>query len=127
MLPSTFLEINLNNLINLFVSFCLRTGSGKTSLCASLQKKKARFAKDLDLEETKFMARYVIQLSALSGDELLDKIDNPHLKLPPCIHISGTNGKGSTLNFIKSIMLESNYKIHAYISPHLEKINERYI
>ena len=68
-----------------------------------------------------------IDLSLSRINKLLTNLGNPHLKLPPCIHIAGTNGKGSTLNLIKSIMLESNYKVHAYISPHLEKINERFI
>ena len=36
---------------------------------------------------------------------LLKKLDNPHLKLPPTIHIAGTNGKGSTLSFIQHILI----------------------
>ena len=40
---------------------------------------------------------------------LLIKLDNPHLKLPQVIHIAGTNGKGSTLSFIKQILIEHNY------------------
>jgi len=57
---------------------------------------------------------------------LLKRLGNPHLNLPPCIHIAGTNGKGSTLSFIQNILIESNYKVHAYTSPHLSKINERF-
>ena len=58
---------------------------------------------------------------------LLIKLDNPHLKLPQVIHIAGTNGKGSTLSFIKQILIEHNYKVHCYISPHLESIEERFV
>ena len=58
---------------------------------------------------------------------LLKKLDNPHLKLPPTIHIAGTNGKGSTLSFINHILKENNYKVHCYISPHLESFEERII
>ena len=58
---------------------------------------------------------------------LLKKLDNPHLKLPPTIHIAGTNGKGSTLSFIKQILIEHNYKVNCYVSPHLESIQERFI
>ena len=59
--------------------------------------------------------------------KLLNKLNNPHLKLPQVIHIAGTNGKGSTLIFIKQILIEHNYKVHCYISPHLESIEERFI
>ena len=59
--------------------------------------------------------------------ELLQKIDNPHLKLPPIIHIAGTNGKGSTLSYLRHIMMENKFLVHAYISPHLKSFNERII
>lgn len=59
--------------------------------------------------------------------KLLERLDNPHLKLPPTIHIAGTNGKGSTLAFLRSILQESNLKIHSYTSPHLVNFNERII
>ena len=58
---------------------------------------------------------------------LLNKLNNPHLNLPTTIHIAGTNGKGSTLSYIRDILIENNYNIHAYISPHLERFNERII
>ena len=58
---------------------------------------------------------------------LLKKLNNPHLKLPPTIHIAGTNGKGSTLSFIHHILKENSYKVHCYISPHLESFEERII
>ena len=59
--------------------------------------------------------------------KLLKKLQDPHLKLPNVIHIAGTNGKGSTLNFIRQILIEHNFKVHCYISPHLESIEERFI
>ncbi|MBI28530.1 MAG: bifunctional folylpolyglutamate synthase/dihydrofolate synthase [Pelagibacteraceae bacterium] len=67
-----------------------------------------------------------IDLSLVRINRLLYDLGNPHLNLPPCIHIAGTNGKGSILSFIKNIMISSNYKVHAYTSPHLENINERF-
>ena len=67
-----------------------------------------------------------IDLSLDRINLLLNKLDNPHSQLPPCIHIAGTNGKGSTLSLIKHIMIESGYIVHTYTSPHLEKINERF-
>ena len=45
---------------------------------------------------------------------LLKKLNNPQLKLPPTIHIAGTNGKGSTLSFIHHILKENNYKVYHY-------------
>ena len=68
-----------------------------------------------------------IDLSLDRMRNLLNKIDNPHLKLPPIIHIAGTNGKGSTLSYIKNILIENNYVTHFYSSPHLESIEERFI
>ena len=58
---------------------------------------------------------------------LLARLDNPHLKLPPTIHIAGTNGKGSTLAFLQAIFQDANYKVHKYTSPHLLRFNERII
>ena len=57
--------------------------------------------------------------------ELLDKLENPHQKIPPAIHIAGTNGKGSTLSFIKAGLEASGKTVHTYTSPHLVKFNER--
>lgn len=58
---------------------------------------------------------------------LLERLENPHLKIPPTIHIAGTNGKGSTLSFLKAILEESNLKVHTYTSPHLVNFNERIV
>ncbi len=57
--------------------------------------------------------------------DLLSRLENPHLKMPPTIHIAGTNGKGSTLSFLKTIFEESGLKVHSYTSPHLVYFNER--
>lgn len=59
--------------------------------------------------------------------ELLARLDNPHLKLPPTIHVAGTNGKGSVIAFLKAILEENKYKVHIYTSPHLVNFNERII
>ncbi len=56
---------------------------------------------------------------------VLAKIKNPHLSLPPVIHVSGTNGKGSTTSLIAKIFSEAGYKTHIYTSPHLHACNER--
>ncbi len=59
--------------------------------------------------------------------QLLERLDNPHKKLPPTIHIAGTNGKGSTLAYLESIFQEAEYRVHKYTSPHLVNFNERII
>ncbi len=59
--------------------------------------------------------------------EALEKMENPHLKLPPAIHIAGTNGKGSTLAFLLAILEAAGYKCHVYTSPHLVEFNERIV
>ncbi len=66
-----------------------------------------------------------IDLSLNRLEYLLEKLGNPHKNLPLTIHIAGTNGKGSTLSFIKNILQNNNYSVHTYTSPHLEKFSER--
>jgi dihydrofolate synthase/folylpolyglutamate synthase len=58
---------------------------------------------------------------------LLARLGNPHLKLPPVIHIAGTNGKGSTLAFLRSILENAGLRVHVYTSPHLIEFNERIV
>ncbi len=55
----------------------------------------------------------------------LQKLDNPHLKLPPVIHAAGTNGKGSTLAALRNMLEASGKKVHVYTSPHLVHPTER--
>jgi len=56
---------------------------------------------------------------------VLEKLGNPQHKLPPAIHVAGTNGKGSTIAFIRAMCEAGGLKVHAYNSPHLVKFNER--
>ena len=55
---------------------------------------------------------------------ILRLLDNPHEKVP-FVHIAGSNGKGSTANYLKEILTLSNVKVGAFISPHFERVNER--
>lgn len=57
---------------------------------------------------------------------LLEKLGNPQEKLPPVIHVAGTNGKGSTLAFTRAILEAQGYKVHVHTSPHLVNWHERY-
>ena len=56
---------------------------------------------------------------------LLDALDDPQKHLPPVIHIAGTNGKGSTLAMLMSILEENGAQVHSYTSPHLVNFHER--
>ncbi|MFN3700665.1 MAG: bifunctional folylpolyglutamate synthase/dihydrofolate synthase [Alphaproteobacteria bacterium] len=59
--------------------------------------------------------------------KLLEAFGNPHLHLPPVFHVAGTNGKGSTIAFLKAILEAAGYSVHAYTSPHLYQFNERIV
>lgn len=67
----------------------------------------------------------VIDLSLDRLYGLLTKLGNPHLRLPPVIHIAGTNGKGSTQAMLGAILRAEGYRVDSYISPHLVRFNER--
>lgn len=57
-------------------------------------------------------------------EKILELLGNPHKKLK-CIHIAGTNGKGSTTAMLSEILKEAGYKVGMYISPYLEDFEER--
>jgi dihydrofolate synthase/folylpolyglutamate synthase len=58
---------------------------------------------------------------------LLEKLGNPHLQCPPTIHVAGTNGKGSTIAFLRAILEADGKSVHTYTSPHLIEFNERIV
>ena len=55
---------------------------------------------------------------------LLAQLDHPERQLPPVIHVAGTNGKGSTIAYLRAILEAANLRVHAYTSPSLVRINE---
>ena len=57
---------------------------------------------------------------------LLAALDHPERKLPPVIHVAGTNGKGSTIAFMRAILEAAGKRVHVYTSPHLVRFNERF-
>lgn len=67
----------------------------------------------------------VIDLSLDRLERLLARLDHPERKLPPVIHIAGTNGKGSTLAMIRAGLEAEGKRCHAYTSPHLARFHER--
>lgn len=56
---------------------------------------------------------------------LLARLDDPQDKLPPVVHVAGTNGKGSTLAFLRAMLEAAGWRVHVYSSPHLVRFNER--
>ena len=66
-----------------------------------------------------------IDLSLGRTQDLLAALGNPEMSLPPVIHVAGTNGKGSTIAFMRAILEASGARVHVYTSPHLVRFNER--
>ena len=56
---------------------------------------------------------------------VLKALGNPQLRLPPAVHIAGTNGKGSTTAFLRAMIEAEGKSAHIYTSPHLVRFNER--
>jgi dihydrofolate synthase/folylpolyglutamate synthase len=57
---------------------------------------------------------------------ILKALDHPEQRLPPVIHVAGTNGKGSTIAFMRAILEAAGRSVHVYTSPHLVRFNERF-
>ena len=57
---------------------------------------------------------------------ILDALGHPERRLPPVIHVAGTNGKGSTVAFMRAMLEAAGKRVHVYTSPNLVRINERY-
>lgn len=56
---------------------------------------------------------------------LLSRVGDPQLKLPPVVHVAGTNGKGSTIAMMRAMLEAAGYRVHVYTSPHLVRFAER--
>ena len=66
-----------------------------------------------------------IDLSLDRMRALCAALGDPQHRLPPVVHVAGTNGKGSTVAFIRAIAEAAGLRVHAYTSPHLVRFNER--
>ena len=67
----------------------------------------------------------IIDLTLDRLTRLLDTLGNPERRLPPVIHLAGTNGKGSTQAMIRAGLEADGLRVHAYTSPHLARFHER--
>ncbi len=69
----------------------------------------------------------VIDLSLGRIETALSRLGDPHLVLPPVFHVAGSNGKGSTIAFLRAILEAAGKSVHIYTSPHLVRFNERVV
>jgi dihydrofolate synthase/folylpolyglutamate synthase len=67
-----------------------------------------------------------IDLDLERMQRLLRQLDHPERELAPVIHVAGTNGKGSTIAYLRAILEAANLRVHTYTSPYLVRINECY-
>jgi dihydrofolate synthase/folylpolyglutamate synthase len=80
---------------------------------------------DQRLERLHTLYPKLIDLRLERLERLLAALGHPERRLPPTIHVAGTNGKGSTCAFIRAIAEAAGLRTHVYISPHLVRFNER--
>lgn len=80
---------------------------------------------DQILAELRKLHPLLIDLSLGRIERLLAKLGDPHKKLPPVIHVAGTNGKGSVVAYLKAMLQAAGRRVHVYTSPHLVRFNER--
>ena len=77
------------------------------------------------LAELRTLHPKLIDLSLGRIERLLAKLGNPEARLPPVIHVAGTNGKGSTVAYLKAMLQAAGKRVHVYTSPHLVRFSER--
>ena len=80
---------------------------------------------DLILERMLALHPLKIDLSLGRLENLLARLGDPQLHLPPVIHVAGTNGKGSTVAFMRAVLEAAGRRVHVYTSPHLVRFHER--
>ena len=88
-------------------------------------KTQTRPASDVILERMMALHPKIIDLTLDRVWRLLSALENPQDRLPPVIHIAGTNGKGSTQAMIRAGLAGAGLTAHAYTSPHLARFHER--
>jgi dihydrofolate synthase/folylpolyglutamate synthase len=80
---------------------------------------------DIVLERLNKLHPKLIDLELSRVQRLLARVGNPERKLPPVIHVAGTNGKGSVIAYLRAFLEAAGYRVHVYTSPHLVRFNER--
>ena len=82
-------------------------------------------ASDIVLARLTRLHPKLIDLSLGRIEGLLAALGNPQDRLPPVIHVAGTNGKGSTVATLRACLEAGGWRVHAYTSPHLVRFHER--
>src|SRR5262244_1178793 len=80
---------------------------------------------DVAIERLRANHPGLIDLSTGRVQRLLAALGHPERRLPPVIHVAGTNGKGSVCAFLRAMLEGSGYRVHVYTSPHLVHFHER--
>ena len=80
---------------------------------------------DAALERLRRLHPILIDLSLGRVKRLLGALGHPERRLPPVIHVAGTNGKGSTVAYLRAIGEAAGLRVHAFTSPHLVRFAER--
>src|ERR1700722_10999133 len=80
---------------------------------------------DLVLERVTKLHPKIIDLSLDRTWRLLERLGHPERRLPPVIHVAGTNGKGSVIAYLRAMLEAAGYRVHVYTSPHLVRFHER--
>jgi dihydrofolate synthase / folylpolyglutamate synthase len=80
---------------------------------------------DAVLERLSRLHPKIIDLSLSRVERLLAALGHPERRLPPVVHVAGTNGKGSVLAYLRAMFEAAGRRVHVYTSPHLVRFNER--
>ena len=80
---------------------------------------------DAALERLRTLHPLLIDLSLGRVERLLAALGDPQTRLPPVVHVAGTNGKGSTVAYLRTMAEAAGLRVHAFTSPHLVRFAER--
>jgi len=85
----------------------------------------SKLSSDVLLERLMGLHPKLIDLSLDRMYAILERLGQPYTKLPPVVHIAGTNGKGSIVAYMRAVLRAAGYRVHSYTSPHLVRFHER--
>src|SRR5262245_62179943 len=80
---------------------------------------------DIVLERLSRLHPKLIDLSLDRVCRLLEALGHPERRLPPVVHVAGTNGKGSVIAYLRAMLEAAGRRVHVYTSPHLVRFHER--
>jgi dihydrofolate synthase/folylpolyglutamate synthase len=80
---------------------------------------------DIVLERVMRLHPKIIDLELSRVERLLGLVGNPQRRLPPVVHVAGTNGKGSVIAYLRAMLEAAGSRVHVYTSPHLVRFHER--